>query len=48
MHDVGLQHAIGALALNNMRMKDAGVLPNFLAATAAEDAVTASRVSTSS
>jgi hypothetical protein len=37
MNDVGLQHAIGALALNNMRMKDAGVLPNFLAATAAED-----------
>jgi len=33
MQDVGLQHAIAALALNNMRMKEAAVLPRFLAAT---------------
>ena len=33
----GLQHAIGALALNNMRMKQAGVLPRFLTATSGDD-----------
>lgn len=33
MQDVGLQHAIAALSLNNMRMKEAGVLPRFLTAT---------------
>jgi len=36
MQDTGLQHAIAALSLNNMRMKETAVLPRFLAATSTE------------